>query len=169
MRSHSLSLRVGGLTRPDLQKALAVAGVRLNAHAETLLENAVFDTTEAETIDIVRCSVSDLGLTRGASLPRILGGAREHGLLPCPPVTGPYLRLATPDQATAPDSVMSNGRAPTGAVTVASEPLRVGDDYPRGFYMRVVDGQPWLRGYRCRDDHLWSPEDRFVFRLRPGT
>jgi hypothetical protein len=164
-----LSLRVGGLARPDLKKALALAGVQLNAHAETLLEDAVFDRTEGETIEIVQCTVSELGLTSGGSLPRILVTARGHGLLPCPPVAGPYLRLAMPDQTAAQDSVMSSGRAPTGAVTIASAPLRVGGDYPRGFYLRVVDGQLWLRGYRCSDDHSWSPDDRFAFRLRPRT
>lgn len=164
-----LSVRVGGLSRPDLKQALALAGVQLNAHAETLLEDAAFDHTEAETIEIVQCTVSELGLTRGGSLPRILVTARGRGFLPCPPVAGPYVRLAMPDQTTALDSVMSNGRAPTGAVTIASAPLRVGGDYPRGFYLRVVDGQPWLRGYRCSDDHLWSPDDRFAFRLRPRT
>ena len=164
-----LLLHVGELTRSDLKRALALAGVRLNAHAETLLEDAVFERTEAETVEIVQRTVGELGLTRGAALPRILATAREHGLLPCPLVAGPYLRLAMSDQTTAPDSVLSNGRAPTGSVTIASEPLRVDDDYPKGFYLRVVDGQPWLRGYRCGDDHLWSPDDRFAFRLRPRT
>ena len=164
-----LLLRVGELTRSDLKRALALAGVRLNAYAETLLEDAVFERTEAETVEIVQRTVGELGLTRGAALPRILATAREHGLLPCPLVAGPYLRLAMSDQTTAPDSVLSNGRAPTGSVTIASEPLRVDDEHPKGFYLRVVDGQPWLRGYRCGDDHLWAPDDRFAFRMRPRT
>lgn len=158
-----LSVRVGGLARPDLKKTLALAGVQLNTYAETLLDDAVFDGTEVETIVIVQCTVKELGLARGACLPDILAAARGHGLLPCPPIAGPYLRLAMQDQATAPDSVMSNGRAPAGALTIASEPLRVGEDYPRGFYLRVVDGQPWLRGYRCGDRQPWSPDDRFAF------
>ena len=164
-----LSLRVGGLARSDLKTALTSAGVHLNPHAETLLNDAIFDDTEAETIQIVQCVVSDVGLARGASLPRILSTAQAHGLLPCPPVTGPYLRLATLDQETAPDSLMSNGRAPTGAVTVASEQLRAGSDYPRGFYLRVVGGHLWLRGYQCGDEHVWSPDDAFAFRLRPDA
>lgn len=160
-----LLLRVGELTRSDLKKALALVGIHLNDSAEPLLEGAVFDRTDAKTVELVLRNVSELGRTRGATLPQILAIAREHGLLPCPPVAGPYLRLAVLDQTTAPDSVLSNGRAPTGSVTIASEPLRVDDDYPKGFYLRVVDGQAWLRGYRCGDDHLWSPDDRFVFRL----
>ena len=156
-------VRVGGTLRPDLKKALALAGVHLNASAETLMEDAVFDCAESETIQVVECTVSDLGLRRGATLPQILGTAREAGLGMCPPFAGPYLRLAMLGQPTAPDSVMSNGRAPTGSLTVASERLRVSDDYPRGFYLRVVNRQPWLRGFRCSDDSPWYPEDRFAF------
>jgi hypothetical protein len=161
------TVRVGGLTRPDLQSALAAAGVRLNASAETLLEDPLFEGAEAETaatIEIVERTVGQLGLTIGATLPRILASAREQGLLLCPPFTGPYLRLAVPDQPTAPDSVMSNGRPPSGAVHVASERLRAEYDYPRGFYLRVVDGTPWLRGFRCSDVAPWSSDDRFAFR-----
>jgi hypothetical protein len=159
-------VRVGGLTLPDLQSALAAAGVRLNASAEQLLDDPMFASTEAETVAtfaLIELTVGELGLTSGATLPRILASAREQGLMLCPPFTGPYLRLAMRDQPTAPDSVMSNGRPPTGAVHVVSERLRAEYDYPRGFYLRVVEGTPWLRGFRCSDDAPWSSDDRFAF------
>lgn len=160
-------VRVGGLTRPDLQSALAAAGVRLNASAETLLDNPMFASPEVVTVEIVECTVGQLGLTNGATLPRIMAAAREQGLMLCPPITGPYLRLSMPDQPFAPDSVMSNGRPPRGAVHVASERLRDEYDYPRGFYLRVVEGTRWLRGFRCSDEAPWSSDDRFAFRS-PG-
>jgi hypothetical protein len=166
-RTERRILHIGGLTRSELKEALVLAGVQLNPSAETLLEDPVFQSTEAETVaavDIVECSVGDLGLVEGATLPQILIAAEEAGLLLCPPFAGPYLRLAMPEQPSAPDTVMSNGRAPTGSVTVASERLRVEFEYPRGFYLRVVMGQPWLRGFRCTDDAPWYPEDRFAFR-----
>ncbi|MCY1241037.1 hypothetical protein D9M72_539170 [compost metagenome] len=75
--------------------------------------------------------------------------------------------MALNEQVTSSDSVMSSGRAPDGALTVASEALSRDDDYPKGFYLRVVDGQAWLRGYRCDDEHTWSPDDRFIFQLPP--
>ncbi len=161
-------LQVGGLTRSELKEALALAGVRVNPSGETLLEDPVFQSIEAETVaavDIVECSVGDLGLVEGATLPQILIAAEQAGLLLCPRFAGPYLRLAMPEQPSAPDAVMSNGRAPTGSVTVASERLRVEYEYPRGFYLRVVEGQPWLRGFRCTDEAPWFPKDRFAFRL----
>lgn len=165
LNAEPLAVHVGGLPRADLRAALAEAGVQLNASADTLLDDPAFDGEDVETIEIVQCTVGDLGLTDGPSLSLILATARRQGLMPCPPTAGPYVRLAMRDQATAPDSVLSNGRAPAGAVTIASEPLRDDDDYPKGFYLRVVDGQPWLRGYRCSDDHPWSADDWFAFRL----
>ena len=133
-------------------------------HAETLLEDAVFDKRAIRAIVVTQRTVADLGLPDGVTLPQILDGAQQQGLLLCPADTGPYLRMALSEQATSLDSVMSSGRAPTGAITVAAETLSDDNDYPKGFYLRVVDGQAWLRGYRCDDEHPWSADDRFVFR-----
>ena len=159
-------VRIGGLSRAGLKIALGLAGVRLNASAQRLLEDPVFDSDAARTvsmIEVVECSVADLGFDGGASLAQILATANECALATCPAFAGPYLRLATTHQATAPDSVMSNGHAPAGSVTIASERLRVEYEYPRGFYLRVIDGQLWLRGYRCAEDAPWRPGDRFIF------
>ncbi len=60
---------------------------------------------------------------------------------------------------------MSNGKAPSGSLTVAAPLFKVSEDYPKGFYLRVIAGQSWLRGYRCNSsEHIWDPDDRFVFR-----
>lgn len=75
---------------------------------------------------------------------------------------GSTLRLATMDQRNAPDSVLSAGRAPTGSVHIASELLSDDEAYPRGFYLRMVDGEAWLRGYRCDDTYEWGPEQRLA-------
>jgi hypothetical protein len=38
-----------------------------------------------------------------------------------------------------------------------------------GPYLRVIDGCPWLRGYRCDLTYGWNPDDRFVFAIsHPG-
>jgi hypothetical protein len=156
-------LRVGGLQREVLIGHLKAAGVLLNASAETLLQDPVFDSSEVEDIEVVAIAVGNLGFSDGATLSQIFAAAQECGLRLCPPTTGPYLRLSLPDQENAPDSIMSTGRAPSGSITVASDPLRQDDDYPKGFYLRVVDGVPWLRGYRSTAKHLWSPSDRLAF------
>jgi hypothetical protein len=68
-----------------------------------------------------------------------------------------------PAQENAPDSVLSAGRSPAGAVKVAAAPLSDDVAFPKGFYLRVVDGVQWLRGYRCDDEYRFAAGDRFAF------
>jgi len=111
----------------------------------------------------VERTVGQLGLVDSGVRKQVFAAARMAGLEPCPPIAGPYLRLALVDQENAPDSVLSAGRAPAGAVHVASEPVSDAVDHPKGFYLRVVDHQPWLRGYRCDDSYVFPPEQRLLF------
>jgi hypothetical protein len=143
-------------------------GVLLNVHAETLLAHPTFEAPEVQSLRIVERTVEELGFEQGAVQSRVFTAAKSQGLELCPVVAGPYLRLAMMDQANAPDSVLSAGRAPTGAIHVASEPLSDNEEYPKGFYLRVLDGQAWLRGYRCDDTYVWAPAQRFAFLLPSG-
>lgn len=155
-----------GSSRSSLEQRLEGAGVQLNAHARTLLLDPVFDAPIEGEIAIIALAVGELGFPAGATLPRILAAARERELHPCPPQTGPYLRLAYLGQPSAPDNRTNEGRAPTASLTLVTERLSPDDDYPRGFYLRTIDGKPWLRGFRCDDDHVFSAHDRLVFRSR---
>ena len=159
-------MTIGGLSRGELIVALASRGVLLNAHAEALLANSIFDGRSEERDILIReLTVADLGLAGGASLSQIFQEAHDQGLLLYSPDTAPYLRLALIEQASAPDTIMSSGSAPSSSITVASRIIRDDDDFPKGFYLRVVDGQPWLRGYLCDDEHLWLPNDLFAFQV----
>lgn len=160
-----VTVDVGVMPRLCLLDALREGGIGLNEAAATLLDDAIFDVQEPESVIVVERSVGDLGLMAGAVLPQIFEAAQERGLQLCPPTTGPYLRLLLRSQATAPDAVMSNGKAPSGSLTVAAPLIHGGDGYAKGFYLRVITGQPWLRGYRCSSsEHIWDPGDKFVFR-----
>lgn len=162
---HPLRLQIGGMTRSELLGELRSRGVLLNSYAETLIDDAVFGLRGREEIGIVERNVGDLGFSAGATLPQVFAAACEQRLGLCPADTGPYLRLAMTWQANAPDSVLSAGKSPAGALKVASTPVSDDVAFPRGFYLRVVDGQHWLRGFRCDDEYLFSPEDRFAFRM----
>lgn len=156
---------VGGLSREELSARLSAEGILLNPHAETLMTGSAFDDVLAgERVTIAVRSLVDLGLIDGATLSQIYARAEAQGLRLCPQVTGPYLRLAIRDQAAAPDAVLSSGRAPSGSLTVATLAPWDDDELPKGFYLRVIEGQVWLRGYRCDDEHIWSPDDQFAFR-----
>ena len=160
------NVRVGGSTRTELRERLRSHAVLLNAHAETLLDHPVFELRDAEVIGIVVVRVAELHLETGGTLSEVFAAALDSGLELCPPDTGPYLRLAMSSQANAPDSVLSAGRSPAGAIKVASERLSDDVEFPTGLYLRVVDGQQWLRGFRCDDKYRFAPGDRFAFRLQ---
>ena len=87
--AEQLEIAVGGLTRAALRSRLNSRGVLLNAHAETLLEDAVFDKRAIRAIVVTQRTVADLGLPDGVTLPQILDGAQQQGLLLCPADTGP--------------------------------------------------------------------------------
>ena len=154
-RGESLSVVVGGASREELSELLSGRGIQLNEHARTLLEHPCFDAREPERVEVLRRSLAELGVTEGGTLPEIFAAVRDRGFAPLPPDAGPYLRLAIVDQEQAPDSVLSAGRVPTGAVNVLSPPLSADHEYPKGFYLRVADGVTWLRGYRCDDEYVW--------------
>ncbi|MFD0047438.1 hypothetical protein ACFVGV_19850 [Pseudarthrobacter scleromae] len=166
-RVERLQVCVGGLSRRQLMSSLSSRGVLLNGHAETLIEDVFFDYQPPRPVVVTERTVGELGLPSGAMLAQIFKVAQNQGLLLCPADTGPYLRMALNEQVVSRDSVMSSGRAPDGALTVAAEALSKNDEYPKGFYLRVVDGKAWLRGYQCDDEHVWSPDDRFIFQLLP--
>ena len=93
-----LQLLVGGASREELHARLAELGIQLNDGARTLLEDSCFDTRAPERLEVVQRSLQQLGLPSGGTLPQITAAAREQGLAPLPPDTGPYLRLAITDQ-----------------------------------------------------------------------
>ncbi len=161
--SAAIRLHVGGLTRQELLTALDAARVQRNDAADVLLNSELFDRQSVDAIRIVRRTVGQLGFSDGATLSQIFRKAQELGISPCPAITGPYLRLVMTDQESAPDAVMSNGSAPSGSITVAAVPFD-DDRFPKGFYLRVVNGVPWLRGYHATEQHVWSRDDCFAFR-----
>lgn len=163
-----LKVTVGGASRGELAERLRRQGVSLNAHAETLLAGPAFDERAGDVMHVVDRTVAELGLPDGGTLRDVFDAAGVVGLELCPADAAPYLRLAWTLQANSTDSLLSMGGSPQGAVKVASVPLSDDAEYPKGFYLRVVDGVPWLRGYRCDDEYRFAADDRFAFR-RGGT
>ncbi len=90
--------------------------------------------------------------------------ANELGLELCPLELGPHLRLAYLNQ---PEGALGNPvqqhQAPFGSITIASEVLTEDHDFPKGFYLRRINGVLWLRGYRADHLHVWNPDDHFIF------
>lgn len=164
------TVRIGGMGKSELLAELQRNGIQLNDYARILFAHSGF-TTASATSDVatVELAVRNLGYARGATIAQLHERAIDLGLELCPLELGPHLRLQVLDQ---PEGHRghppSSHKAPPGSVTVASRPLTDEHETPKGFYLRRIDGVPWLRGYRCALDDLWSPEDRLVF-CRPAN
>jgi hypothetical protein len=164
------TLQVGGQGKAELLDRLARSGVELNEAGRVLFASDRFMTSDAPSrMRTAELSVRDLGFPHGTTLSHLYVAATHLGLKLCPVELGPHLRLQFLGQ---PEGFLGQpvwqNRAPAGAITIASEVLCDDDDaFPKGFYLRRIEGTLWLRGYRCGREHVWDPEDRLVF-CEPG-
>jgi len=164
-------IRTGGASKAELLSQLERAGVQLNDAARRLFDDERFTTSPVSSlVEIAEVSVAGLGLHDGATMAQIVEQAAARSLALCPLELAPHFRLQYTDQ---PEGFLghppSQHRAPPGSVTVASASLDEDQDTPKGFYLRIIEGTPWLRGYRSWAGHIWSPEDSLAFRVTPET
>lgn len=159
------TIKYGGLHKDELLKELSNASVLLNDYAKTLFSSDQFVvSTDRRNVSIVEIAIRDLGFTNGASLQEIAERAREFGLMACPMDLAPYFRLQYLDQKEEYES--KKNKAPQGSITVISKLLKRDDDFPKGFYLRRIDGNLWLRGYICSLDWVWNPGDRIALMMK---
>ncbi|MCG3088932.1 helicase [Sporosarcina sp. MB25] len=158
-------LQVGGFTKRQLMAELNLKAIHMNALGKQLLSDERFTLSEhTYQLITVELSVRDLGLTEGASLEQIFVTAEQLGLQIGPIEIGPYIRLAYLDQPEgSAGKPARTQRAPYGSITIAAEIMDASDEFPKGFYLRRINGELWLRGYVTDNEHIWDPDDRFVF------
>ncbi|WP_291758649.1 helicase [Lysinibacillus sp. UBA5990] len=159
------SIEVGGLTKWQLIKKLQEHSISMNPYGEKLLSNDKFITSETKySLKTVELAVRNLGFPDGATMPQLIKQANKLGLELCPLEVGPYLRLEYLDQAEGDSgNSLQQNQAPSGSITIASEIVSDDDNFPKGFYLRKIDGVLWLRGYLADDLHSWNPDDQFIF------
>jgi hypothetical protein len=158
-------VEVGGLTKSQLIQELTRSSISMNEYGEILFADKKFTTSDTKySLKTVELTVMDLGFPDGAATAQIFKRACELGLDLCPLELGPFLRLKYLDQ---PEGYLGNAsqkhQAPSGSITIASEILTEDDDFPKGFYLRKMNGVLWLRGYTADHLHVWNPEDHFIF------
>jgi len=73
----------------------------------------------------------------------------------------PYYRLQYKDQLEEKEN--QTNKAPKGSITIISTPLCADETFPKGFYLRCMNGVLWLRGYTSSDDYIFNPGDRIAF------
>lgn len=159
------TVEVGGFTKSQLMQKLQQQSILMNESAESLFADHKFTTSDTKYIlQTVELTVRDLGFPDGATMGEIFKRATELGLELSPLELGPHLRLAYLDQ---PEGYLGNSskqhQAPSGSITIASEILTEDHDFPKGFYLRRINGELWLRGYRADHLHVWNPDDHFIF------
>ncbi|MUK90631.1 helicase [Ornithinibacillus sp. L9] len=159
------TLEVGGLTKSQLIQKLQQHAILMNKYGEMLLADGRFMTSDTKySLKTVELTVGDLGFSDGATTPQIFKRAGELGLEMCPLELGPHLRLKYLDQ---PEGYSGNPlqrhQAPSGSITIASEILTDDDEFPKGFYLRRMNGVLWLRGYIADHLHVWNSDDHFIF------
>lgn len=159
------TVAIGGLTKAELLQELRSSAVSLNEAAETLFASDQFTTSQnRSSVTTIELTVGDLGFPRGATSAELYERAATLGLELCPLELGPHLRLQYRDQPEGYwDQPVREHQAPSGSITVASQPLLADDDVPKGFYLRRIQGALWLRGYRSGPEHVWAPDDHFIF------
>ncbi len=159
------TVEVGGFAKSQLIQKLQQQSILMNEFADRLFADNKFTTSDTRyNLETVELTVRDLGFPDGATMGEIFQKATELGLELCPLELGPHLRLAYLDQ---PEGYLGNPlkqhQAPSGSITVASEILTDDHDFPKGFYLRRINGELWLRGYRADLLHVWNPDDHFIF------
>ena len=108
--------------------------IHINPHARQYFQHSSFCAEDLpDRMDLVLCSLAELGLESGAVMDEIIEKARAAGLCFCHPCTGFFLRLQYACQPESADRVLSGThRSPDGAVIVLSELLEQDDTFPKG-------------------------------------
>ncbi len=146
----TIPIKRAPMTADQGLRTLRERGILTNRYAEIYISHPRFSAGEAGELTVAIASLKELGLEKGASLDELLRHIRGTRFAPCPPDTGLFLRLAWTDQPQSRDSVLSGTHSsPDLAVTVLSVSLERDDAFPKGLYLRRVDGCLWLRGYVC--------------------
>lgn len=160
----TIQLSIGGISKAELRQKLKDHDISINPLGNDLLESDLFTITkQPQTITLAFMTLKELGFNqRGPTLPEIIRQVKSRGLDLCPPETGPFLRLAYSKDNNS-QGMEKQYRTPDGAITVLSPPLSKDHDFPKGFYLRKVEGTYWLRGYTCDDQHRFDVNERFVF------
>lgn len=156
---------IGGITKSELLEQLQRNAISLNESANTLFASDYFTTEQTRcSTTTVELTVRNLGFPQGATIAEIYTRAVEHGLALGPLELGPHFRLQYLDQPEGYwNQPLRQHQAPCGSITIAWEISTQDDEFPKGFYVRRIKGELWLRGYRARAEHMWQPDDHWLF------
>ncbi len=158
-----ITLTADPFPKDQLYNKLEEHGIPINEYARTFFDHPAFSTEHAQDMTIVIASLREIGLEEGATLNEIFPQAEKVGFKPCPANTGVFLRLAWKDQPRSRNTILTGThRSPEQAVVVLSKAMESDDAFPKGLYLRNVEGALWLRGYVCDSQYRFSGDDLFA-------
>ena len=159
-----ITLKANPFPKDHIWKKLEEHSILVNRYAETFLAHPTFSTKDTREMTIAIGSLREIGLENGGTLNEIFQQIEKLGFKPCPTNTGLFLRFSWKNQPQSQNSILSGTHtSPQQAVVVLSEPVEREDAFPKGLYLRHVDGRLWLRGYVCDSEYRFSGNDLFAF------
>ena len=159
-----ITLKPTPFPKKQISHKLETHNILINQYAEAFIAHPAFSTENTTEMTIVIASLREIGLENGATLNEIFRHIEKCDFHPCPPNTGLFLRFAWENQPKSQNSILSGMHcSPEQAVVVLSEQIEADDAFPKGLYLRNVDGSLWLRGYVCDSDYRFSGNDLFAF------
>lgn len=161
-----ISIKRVPMTPDQSLRKLEEHGILINHYAEQYISHPRFSAGRPGEMTVAVTSLEELGLERGATLDELFRHIKGTQFSPCPPDTGFFLRLAWTDQPQSQNSILTGTHSsPNRAVTVLSEMLETDDAFPKGLYLRRVDGNLWLRGYVCDSAYSFPGDALFAFEM----
>lgn len=174
------SVEIGSMTAEQLEQALEDADIKTSTYSKSMLRNKkqFIDPVnkrhkelkgEAETLDLVRLRVRDLGFTSNPTTRELLGKfdhegnfveakyLQKLGLELCPPETGPYQRLADTDQQ------LDNW------YDIGMQPVTASDDLPSVFSCKRRGGDTSLDFGWAGSVRRWDLDRGIVLRRRKSA
>lgn len=159
-----MMIKTETVSKNEVLNMLQEHSICINRYAEEYLSHPRFRADSSKILSVAVAALSEIGFTDGATLAEIFQRLPQVGLKPCSPQTGLFLRLAWTDQPKSGNDILSGTHdAPDQAVTVLSEIFEQNDAFPKGLYLRNVDGVLWLRGYICDPEYRFPGDAMFAF------
>lgn len=159
-----ITLKADPFRKNQIPKKLEEHNILINRYAETFFGHPTFSTEHTREMIIAIAALREIGLDNGATLNEIFRQIEKTCFKPCPTNTGLFLRLAWKNQPKSQNTILSGTHcSPEQAVVVLSEIMERENAFPKGLYLRNVDGRLWLRGYVCDSTYRFSGDDIFAF------
>ena len=157
-------LKIDPFPIEQIPNMLKEHGILINHYAEEFFAHPQFSIGPSRETNVTIASLQEVGLENGATISEILMHISKTGLKACAVSVGLFLRLAWTDQPQSQNSILNGTHSsPDKAVTVLSEIIEHNDAFPKGLYLRNVDGNLWLRGYICDDAYCFPSDAMFAF------